>query len=187
MSCKDSHYSKRAKNKTCVSVYFCMCMCMCECICVWTVQWKFLSRLTRRLPVWIAFTVSLALLFLSLSSTPLPSPLLYHIFLLSLSSFPALCVGVRLLACASHSSVVFCLLLPLGVCLIFKYGKQPRLPYAHSRRQHNDNDDDNVAIKANKERIIYCSQFKVASMMQTQMKPKRGRDWVPVKTLPDSG
>lgn len=103
----------------------------------------------------------------SLSSTLsfLSSSLLCPLFLLSLPSLPALCVGVRLLACASHSSVVFCLPLPLGVCLIFKYGKQPRLPSAHSRRQHDDNDDNNVAIKANKGRIIYCSQFKVASMM----------------------
>lgn len=85
------------------------------------------------------------------------------------SHLAALCVGVRLLACACHSSVVFCLPLPLGVCLIFKYGKQPRLPYAHSRRQHDvADDDDHVAIKANKERIIYCSQFKVASMMQAK-------------------
>lgn len=114
-------------------------------------------------------------LFSSLSSS-LPS-----IATLPPSHLAALCVGVRLLACACHSSVVFCLPLPLGVCLIFKYGKQPRLPYAHSRRQHDvaDDDDDHVAIKANKERIIYCSQFKVASMMQAPMNPKRGTNWVP--------
>lgn len=105
-------------------------------------------------------SLSLCPLFSSLNSS-LPS-----IPPLPPSHLSALCVGVRLLACACHSSVVFCLLLPLGVCLIFKYGKQPRLPYAHSRRQHDDADDDHVAIKANKERIIYCSQFKVASMMQ---------------------